>query len=199
VDKTRVAAATIQPLQTDAATKSTAAATALTTAKAAVGALQADEVSSSAAFAKAVDDAATAITTFVKDAATDAGTLDDLDATVLASIAARDAARDALAKATPGHKALAALAPAISAQDAWLEAERVFARARKRTLRVQKFIDLVTTNKIQRFTKYSKENWLLKPEEFYAEAYSLWLVDPQFLETNYKVVYDFFQSGDYRK
>jgi hypothetical protein len=199
VDKTRVAAATVQPLQTDAATKNTAAATALTTAKAAVASLQADDVSSSAAFAKAVDDVATAIATFVKDAAADAKNLDDLEATVLASIAARDAARDALAKATPGHNALAALDPAISAQDAWLEAERVFARARKRTLRVQKFIDLVTMNRIQRFTQYSKDNWLLKPEEFYAEAYSLWLVDPQFLETNYKVVFDFFQSGDYRK
>lgn len=199
VEKTRVAAATVQPFETDAAAKKPSAAGSLTAAKAAVQALAADEVTSSAAYTKAVEDTAAAITTFATDAAADKGTIDDLDSVVLAKVAARDAARDALAKSTPGHKALAALAPAATAQDAWLEAERVLARARKRTLRVQKFIDLVTTNNIQRFTKYSEENWTLKPEEFYAEAYSLWRVDPQFLETNYKVVYDFFQNGDYRK
>lgn len=62
-----------------------------------------------------------------------------------------------------------------------------------------KFIDLVAANKIRRFTRYSVENWQLKPEEFYAEAYSLWLVDPNFLKNNYPVVYDFFQNGEYRR
>lgn len=199
VEKTKGSAATIQPLQSDAAAKKVAAASALTGAKAAVQALQADEISSSAAFTKAVEDTATAIATFVTQAAAGGKSVEDLESTVLASVTARNTERDTLAKAVPGHKALAALDPAIAAQDAWLEAERVYARARNRTLRLQKFIDLVTTNKIQRFTQYSKENWLLKPQEFYAEAYSLWLVDPQFLETNYKVVYDFFQTGDYRK
>ena len=68
-----------------------------------------------------------------------------------------------------------------------------------RTRRLQKFIDLVTANNIRRFTRYSVENWPQNPEEFYAEAYSLWLVDPAFMRTNYRVVYDFFQSGDYRR
>lgn len=36
----------------------------------------------------------------------------------------------------------------------------------------------------------------LRPEEFYAEAYSLWLVDPDFLKTNYQVVYEFFQNDE---
>ena len=199
VEKTKVSAATVQPLQADAAAKKTSAATALTTAKAAVQALLPDEVSSSAAYTKTVDDTAAAITTFATDAAAEKDTIDNLEATGLAAVTARDAARDALAKSTPGHKALGSLASAAAAQDAWLESERVYARARTRTLRVQKFIDLVTTNKIQRFTQYSKDNWLLKPQEFYAEAYSLWRVDPQFLETNYKVVFDFFENGDYAK
>jgi hypothetical protein len=69
----------------------------------------------------------------------------------------------------------------------------------ERTRRLQKFIDLVTAHDIRRFTQYSVENWPQHPEEFYAEAYSLWLVDPVFLRTQYKVVYDFFQSGDYRQ
>ena len=75
----------------------------------------------------------------------------------------------------------------------------MFARVRERTVRLQKFVDLVTTNQISPFTAYAKKNWPLKPQEFYAEAYSLWLTDPQFLSTNYKVVYDFFQNGDYSK
>lgn len=68
-----------------------------------------------------------------------------------------------------------------------------------RTRRLQKFVDFVNANKIARFTKYAAQNWPNNPEEFYAEAYSLWLVDPAFLSTNYKVVYDFFQDGDYLK
>jgi hypothetical protein len=68
-----------------------------------------------------------------------------------------------------------------------------------RTRRLQKFIDLVNANNIRRFTQYSAQNWQQNPEEFYAEAYSLWLVDPAFVRTYYKVVYDFFQSGEYLK
>jgi len=67
-----------------------------------------------------------------------------------------------------------------------------------RTKRLQKFIDLVTANNIRRFTQYSVTNWQNNPEEFYAEAYSLWLTDPAFVKTNYRVVFNFFQSGDYR-
>lgn len=48
------------------------------------------------------------------------------------------------------------------------------------TKRLQKFVDLVLANNIRRFTKYSADNWAQRPEEFYAEAYSLWLVDPTF-------------------
>lgn len=67
------------------------------------------------------------------------------------------------------------------------------------TLRLQKFVDLVKQNNIRRFTRYAAQNWPQSPEEFYAEAYALWLVDPVFLKANYKVVFDFFQNGDYRK
>ena len=65
------------------------------------------------------------------------------------------------------------------------------------TKRLQKFIDLINANNIRRFTKYSADNWPGNPDEFYAEAYSLWLADPTFLRTNYPVVHNFFSSGDY--
>ena len=98
----------------------------------------------------------------------------------------------------PVNRAMAALQAAMEAQDAWFESERVLARARFRTRRLQKFIDLVAANHIRRFTKYSVENWELKPGEFYAEAYSLWLSDPAFLKDNYRVVFDFFEGGAHR-
>lgn len=75
------------------------------------------------------------------------------------------------------------------------EKEVTDADAAGQTERLKKFVDLVTSNRIAPFTDYSRQG----NREFYAEAYSLWLVDPEFLRTNYKVVFDFFQSGDYRK
>ena len=62
------------------------------------------------------------------------------------------------------------------------------------TRRLTKFVDLVTKNHIAPFTDYSKEG----DKEFYAEAYSLCLVDPEFMKNNYRVVFDFFHSPDYR-
>jgi hypothetical protein len=52
---------------------------------------------------------------------------------------------------------------------------------------------------IRRFTQYSAQNWPEHPEEFYAEAYSLWLTDKTFVKTNYPAVFEFFESGEYRK
>ena len=67
-----------------------------------------------------------------------------------------------------------------------------------RTRRMQKFIDLVNANNISPFTPYAARQWRAnEPRDFYADAYSLWMVDPDFLRTNYVVVFNFFQSGDY--
>jgi len=48
-------------------------------------------------------------------------------------------------------------------------------------------------------TKYAQGNWPDKPEEFYAETYSLWLIEPDFLKSNYPDLFNFFDSGDYVK
>jgi hypothetical protein len=65
------------------------------------------------------------------------------------------------------------------------------------TNRLQKFITLVKNENIRKFTKYSADSWAQHPEEFYAEAYSLWLTDPTFLQNNYPTVFAFFENGDY--
>jgi hypothetical protein len=199
VAKTRVGAAVVAPFKTDAAAKKAAADAALRAARLTLKTMSGADVTSSAAYVKAVEDTSTAIDTFAADAGAMTGGTTKLEATVLAQAAARQKARDALTTAFPANPALTTLAPVETAQDAWLETERALAGAQRRTLRLQKFINLVTTNKIDRFTDYSAANWRLLPEEFYAEAYGLWLTDPEFLMNNYKVVYNFFQSGDYRK
>ena len=61
--------------------------------------------------------------------------------------------------------------------------------------RLTKFLEVTTKNHIDPFTEYAKKGH----GEFYAEAYSLWLVDREFLEHNYPDVFNFFESGDYRK
>ena len=203
IKNTQVPAAVVQPFEAEAAAMSTTAANSLTTAKSAVQTLGADEVQSSAAYVKAVEDTAAAITLFATDAKFGRQAVDDLELIVFQKVGDRDRAHFDLFKVPTArgrtHRAISLLGPAEQAQDAWFEAERAVARARKRTRRVQKFVCLVTTNNIRRFTEYSVQNWQLKPGEFYAEAYSLWLVDPEYLKTNYFVVYDFFQSEEYRK
>ena len=194
VDRTKV----VVPLETDASNKRTVASTALATAKTAIAALQPAEITDSKAYADAVGATAAAIDTFVKDAAKKDADIEALEKIVLDQMKKRDDERTALAKTIPAHPALTALSLVAGAQDEWFLAARTAARAPERTLRVQKFVDLVTAKKIEPFTSYAKENWPHKPQEFYAEAYSLWLVDPQFLQDNYPDVYNFFQSGAYR-
>ena len=203
IENTLVPSSTVQPFETEAAAMGTSAANSLNAAKSMVQTLRPDEVQSSVAYVKAIEDTAAAITSFAVDAKAGREAIDDLELVVFQKVFARDRARFELFRPQPPrgltHRAIFPLEPAVQAQDAWFEAERVLARSRQRTRRVQKFIDLVTANNIRRFTQYSVQNWQLKPGEFYAEAYSLWLVDPEFLKNNYKVVYDFFQSGDYRR
>jgi hypothetical protein len=199
VNDTRVAAATVQTLKDGAAAASATAAGSLAPAKTAVQALRPDEVQSSAAWLQAVETAAAAIAAFPADSQSGRATIDDIEQAVQQKVTARDQARAQLRSQAAAHRALPLLDRAVRDQDAWFQAERVYAHARIRTRRLQKFIDLVNANNIKRFTQYSVDKWLLKPEEFYAEAYSLWLVDPDFVKTNYLAVFNFFESGDYRR
>jgi hypothetical protein len=203
VESTIVPASAVQTIEAEATVLSTSAANSLNAAKGAVQALRPDEVRSSTAYVKAIEDTAAAITSFGLDVQAGKGTIEDLELVVIQKTVDRDRARVELFRTRTArehtHRAIFPLDPVVQAQDAWFEAERVLVRARQRTRRLQEFIDLVNANNIRRFTQYSVENWQLRPGEFYAEAYSLWLVDPEFLKNNYKVVFDFFQNGDYRK
>jgi len=78
-------------------------------------------------------------------------------------------------------------------------AREALKRELPQTQRLVKFVNLVNAKGIIPFTTDSAENWPQKPDEFYAEAYSLWLAHPEFLKRNYLPIFDFFESGDYQK
>ena len=129
------------------------------------------------------------------------------------------AARDAEAAKLPtGHRASSDLAAVVSAQDRLhsaardrataftkLEAAKEALAERKKdeakvtkdgkSSRLAAFVAFVTKNKIPPLTAYAKQNWPGKPEEFYAEAFSLWHNDPTYLKNNAPKLKDWFDAG----
>jgi hypothetical protein len=68
-----------------------------------------------------------------------------------------------------------------------------------RSIPLQAFVTLVNTRNIsRRLTRYAGDNWPNAPAEFYADAYSLWLLDPQFVTGFSADLAGFFTSGTYR-
>jgi len=195
---TRIPATALSGLKADAATKKAGAATALKAAQTAAGGYAAKDASESQSYRSALESAATAIATYSTDAAVEDADFDDLESTAQAALDNRATERENLRSASPGNSALSDFAAFERAQDAWYTAERVLARAPQRTARVQKFVEFVNANKIVPFTEYAKENWPHKPEEFFAEAYSLWRTDPVYLKANAKALFDWFQTGKYK-
>lgn len=46
-------------------------------------------------------------------------------------------------------------------------------------------------------TDYAATNWPARPQEFYAEAYMLWIIDKGKLKAHSQALYDYFASGQY--
>jgi hypothetical protein len=162
--------------------------------------LDAQALEQSAPYRNAVDAVEQEINDYSKKSKGDAAQdLEELEKPLLSAISAREAAREALQKTDGTHLVLMAFEPVISAQETWADAARKQAHSQFRSLRLHNFMTLVVDKEIAPFTSYAQENWPYEPEEFYAEAYSLWLNDPTFVSTYYKDLYDFFQRGDYRK
>ncbi len=143
-----------------------------------------------------------------------------LEAAAAAAIARRDAEKG---KLPAGNPALTDFAAALTTQDAWFRAAQTRARvsikldAAKAELTAKKaaeatvsgaagtskrlanFVSLVNKNKIAPLTQYAKDNWPGHPEEFFAEAYSLWLSSPDYLSDNARPLKDWFDAGEHLK
>ena len=148
---------------------------------------------------------------------------DDVTAMAAAQAPARDAvkARDAAKSALPADSpALGLYASALVDQDAYLAAVEAFFASRQaeatalasrtaardptgtRSARLQRFVDFVSpggVDRIKPFTPYAKANWPANPEEFYAEAFSLWHADPKFVEGAAPDLKKWFDDGEHLK
>jgi hypothetical protein len=161
--------------------------------------IPADQVAKSNAYVTAIEEGAKEITSFVAEAEKvdrDKAGIEKLEQLETAVRAKVNAIFDAGAKyqTAEGVSQLAVgpLNDATRAHDKWFEAARVWVWAPGRTLTLQKFVDLVNKNHIEPFTKYARENWPDHPEEFYAEAYSLSVFEPEWLKANYPAISTFF-------
>jgi hypothetical protein len=131
------------------------------------------------------------------------------------AVAKRDKAKAAVKAGHPALKDFQALA---DAQDKWFAAAQSRAAAHtalasakkaeaavsdpknsKRSKRLKNFVDFVTKNKIPPLTEYARLNWPAHPDEFFAEAYTLWINDPQYLEANARALKGWFDAGEHLK
>jgi hypothetical protein len=131
------------------------------------------------------------------------------------AIATRDTRKGKLATT---HPALTDFAAWSGAEDAWFAAAQTRASrqaaseaAKKDTAaqtatigtttgskRLKAFVDFVNANKIPRLTAYAEKNWPSKPKEFFAEAYTLWLNDPDYLNSQAPLLKAWFDAGKHR-
>ena len=133
------------------------------------------------------------------------------------AIAARDSARNTLTTAHPTNPADSDFSATCTAQDDWMVAARVAAAARAATAqartdvsaasgaqrghanmsrRLEAFLTVVNTNNIAPITPYAQQNWPAHPEEFFAEAYSMWRNNPTQLPQPLR---DFFDNGGHQQ
>jgi hypothetical protein len=194
----RIPATALEPFKMTAETHQRAVAAGIGAAQAAAPKYDSQAAADSEAYRKAMSDAATAIEAYQKLTTGYKLNLDSEEAKVQAALNARATKRKGLRAASAANPALKDFAPVEGAQDAWFEAARAYVHASYRTLRVQNFFEFVNRNNIVPVTPYAKENWPLKPGEFYAEAYSLWRTDPSYLKAKSKLLFDWFEEGKYK-
>lgn len=132
------------------------------------------------------------------------------------AMAARDKARADLVKAAASHPGPTDFAATLTAQNAWFTAakdraaanavvhdrqrdEAAMSGAPKQSKRLANFVAHVNKHKIPPLTEYARTNWPAHPEEFFAEAYSLWQNDRQYLQTNAPTLVAWFDAGEHLK
>jgi hypothetical protein len=145
---------------------------------------------------------------------------DDLIKAAKAATARRETARAALEKASPSHVALTQFKDPNQKVDAWGQAAEARAAAHKKRVaaendaaskvqavpggqpganeskRLGKFRAFVAKEKLTPPTTYAKTDGMA---EWYAEAFSLWKSDPEFLGDQYPKLKKWFDDGEHLK
>ncbi len=111
-------------------------------------------------------------------------------------IRTRDTTRKALQVAKKGNDMITAFASLETAQAALFEAIKKHSLAKDRNKKVHEFAKFVEKHNIAPITTYAEDNWPLKPEEFYAEAYSFWVTGK--LKAKSTKLNKWFDDGNYK-
>jgi len=122
----------------------------------------------------------------------------DWDSDLAFVFSGRDNNRKALESSARDNPALTILAPLDRAQDSWRKEAQTQARLPERVPKVQEFVVLVSqapTIEPGTISNYAAANWPDKPEEFFAECYSIWRMNRGRLP---KRILDWFDRGSYR-
>jgi hypothetical protein len=147
-----------------------------------------------------------------------AAQLDTATKAVNAAIKTRDAE---LAKLPASNTAAGEFAQTVTLQNAWLPLALALATAAAKlteakaahtaasgtanthiSRRLERFLKVVSDNNIKPITPYAKAQWDAHPrvpEDFFAEAYSMWLNDPKQLEQKAKPLKNWFDAGEHLK
>jgi hypothetical protein len=137
---------------------------------------------------------------------------------VTTAIATRDAA---LARLPAANPAAADFATTIRLQAAWFPLALALATAAVKVTdarsehtaasgasnahisrHLERFLQVASDNHIQPITPYAKAQWDAHPrvpDDFFAEAYSMWLNDPKQLAAKAQPLKDFFDNGEHLK
>ena len=165
-----------------------------------VSALSEDDKQESADYVAAIKAASSAIEEFstqTKDQAMSEDDVETLIAGVQAKLDDRTRKRSALSAKNKSNPALAAHTSVERDQYILFDAAKAHSLAHNRNARVQKFVKFVESKGIAPITPYAMKNWPHKPEEFYAEAYSMYLTRPTELITATKLLNDWFKAKKY--
>jgi hypothetical protein len=168
-------------------------------------AMNEDDLAESSSYVDAVKEVSSEIDTFsTKTKAQDLSEkeVESLIEDVNKKTAGRDQERTDLSTKNKDNPALDAYNSVEQAQDAWFASAKAHSLAHNRSARVQRFVKFVAKNKIGPRTifpvnSYAEENWPHKPEEFYAEVYSMFNVKPDNLKTKSKTLYNWFNTKKY--
>lgn len=157
-----------------------------------------EDKTQSVAYVSAIKAASTMIEDFAtktKDQTVPEDDVELLIADVQRKIDDRDKQKKDLTGNNKDNPALSTYASVERDQDDWFEAAKAHSLAHNRKARVQKFVNFVELKHINPITPYAADNWPHKPEEFYAETFSMYLANPNNLKTVSKALYDWFKAN----
>jgi hypothetical protein len=196
---TRVPDGAVHASATQVTSAATVAASAKQSADAAAGQMSDADQNASEDYRKAVAAVAAQLKSYGDAIKAGNPDMDGHEKDLASALADRAKKRQSLDQSSNSkNPALAAFIATETAQDDLAVRLKTQARLPNRSLSVQRFVDIVEKNNIQPDTPYARQNWPFAPEEFFAEAYSIWRTNPDKLKADAKPLFDWFENGRYR-